>query len=340
MRYDLATLARRARNPRRKSIVIRDIVPPAVLATDLFRAVYLPVVQTWERFAASILTEYSRSLNAIVSDAASDGGEIRGSGALDRPSIAHLTDTASALVSLPPSHHLHSEAGSVTLDSSCFRIRLTDSPEDLQARLDAASSELERLFILLDSALRDWTVRTEAWHRDKWRGAVLSATGVDLGTMLGPEDVRETLASYLAWNSDLVRDVSAQTRKRISDAVFSGLQNRTPAREVAKSIREATGLARDRSQRNAADQLSKVSSALADERRRQAGISYWKWRHSGKLHPRVRHQDRDGNIYADTAAGAGGEVEGKTVLAPPEANDLPGRQPFCGCRSQSVLVLD
>ncbi|MBB5709330.1 phage minor head protein [Sphingomonas xinjiangensis] len=282
MRYDLATLARRARNPRRKAIVIRDIVPPAVLSTDLYRAAYLPVVTAWERHAAGIAEEYARTLSGMT----------------------------------------------------------TDSAEDLQARLDAASSELERLFILLDSALRDWTVRTEAWQRDKWRGAVLSATGVDLGTMLGPEDVRETLASYLAWNSDLVRDVSAQTRKRISHAVFSGLQNRTPAREVAKSIREATGLARDRSQRIASDQLSKVSSALADERRRQAGISYWKWRHSGKLHPRVRHQDRDGDIYADTAAGAGGEVDGKTVLAPPEANDLPGRQPYCGCRSQSVLVLD
>jgi len=36
MRFDLATLMRRARNPRRKSIVLREIVPTLAFATDLF----------------------------------------------------------------------------------------------------------------------------------------------------------------------------------------------------------------------------------------------------------------------------------------------------------------
>lgn len=298
MKYDLAALTRRTRNPRRSAIVIRDIVPPATFATDLYRAFYLPVVQVWERAAPAIVAEYERTLANLTIDAYGRG-----------------------------------ETGSVTMDSSGVWIRLTDSPDDLQARLDAAGSELERLFIMLDAALRDWGVRVERWQSEKWRGAVLSATGVDIGTLIGSEDMRETVGTYLRWNAALVRDISAQARQRISNAVFAGLQNRTPVRDVAKQIREATGMARGRSQRVAADQLSKITSALADERRREAGIDVWKWRHSGKLHPRETHLARNGKLYADTPVGAEGEVR-----EPPE--DRPGQLPYCGCRAQAVLVLD
>ena len=282
MRIDLTALARRAKNPRRKSITIRDVAPPAMLATDLYQAAYKPVVALWTRYAERIAAEYERSLSALT----------------------------------------------------------TDAPVDIQALLDEAGSELDRLFIILDAALRDWTLKTEAWSRGKWRGAVLSATGVDLQTVIGPEDVRETLDSYLTWNTQLVRDVSAQTRQRISNAVFAGLQNRTPAREVAKEIREATGLARDRSLRIASDQLSKLSGALADERRREAGLTVWEWVHSGKRHPRSWHVQRNGRYYSDDRARIGTEVDGKTVEAEPDRGDLPSRPPYCGCRARSVLVFD
>lgn len=214
----------------------------------------------------------------------------------------------------------------------------TDAPADIQALLDEAGSELERLFIVLDAALRDFSLRVEAYQRGKWRGAVLSASGVDLQTVIGPEDVRETLESYLTWNTQLVRDVSAQTRQRISNSVFSGLQNRTPAREVAKEISEATGLARDRSLRIASDQLSKLTGALADERRREAGLDVWRWRHSGKRHPRESHRDRNNELYTDNRALVGKKVDGQVIRAAPEEKDRPSRPPYCGCRAQSELI--
>lgn len=215
-----------------------------------------------------------------------------------------------------------------------------DSAEDLQARLDAASSEIERLFIILDASLREWGLQTEAWTRDAWRGAVLSATGVDINVLIGPADFRETVESYLRWNSELVRDVSAEIRRKISNAVFAGVQNRTSAREVAKEIREATGISRRRALNIASDQSAKLTSALADERRREAGLTVWKWRHSGKLHPRANHVTRNGHLYADDPAMIGREVDGVTVETPPEEKDRPGRPPFCGCRAASVLIFD
>jgi len=216
----------------------------------------------------------------------------------------------------------------------------TDSPADVQAELSAAKTAFQRLFFLLTPALRTWALKTEAVTKSRWRGAVLAATGVDLTTLLGAGDERGTIESYLEWNTALIRDVHDQTRKRIADRVFAGLTERKPAREVAKEIREAVGMARDRSHRIAADQLNKLSSSMADERRREAGLDVWMWLHSGKKHPRKEHQARDGRLYTDNSALVGKRVDGKVVNKAPERGDMPGQAPYCGCRSRGVLVFE
>jgi hypothetical protein len=275
-------MARRARNPRRKSITLRDIAPPAVMASDLYQAAYAPVVALWQRAGERIAVEYERTLSGMT----------------------------------------------------------RDSADDLRSLLEQATDEFARLFLLLRPGIAQWAIGVERWQRTKWRGAVLSATGVDVGTMIGPETARETLATYIEWNVALVKDVSAEAQKRISTAVFEGLTTRRPAREVAATIRESTAMTKRRSVGIASDQLSKATSALADERRREAGLDLWQWKHSMKLHPRAEHKVRDGDIYSDTSDAVGTTVEGKVVKAAPDDGDRPGRKPWCGCRSLGVLVFD
>lgn len=266
MRYQLAELAKRARNPRRKSITLRDIPPPAMFASNLYARCYRPVVTLWTNALPRIMVQYERTLSSMT----------------------------------------------------------TDAPTDVQAAIDGTADDFLRLLIELIPELRDWVVRTEAWQRDKWRAAVLSATGVDLLTLLGPQDVRETLETVIARNTALIKDVSAQAQARISNAVFQGLTQRTPAAEVAKQIREATGMARRRSLSVASDQLNKLTNTLADERRREAGINEWEWVWSRKKHGRETHIARNGKVYSDNNP-------------PPE---MPGQLPYCGCRSKAVLTFD
>lgn len=280
MRYDLATMARRARNVRRSSITLRDIIPPAVLASDLYLATYAPIVALWTRHGARIADEYARTVAAMT----------------------------------------------------------TDSPADLQSALDAADSEFERLFILLRTGLEDWLVRTERWTRLKFRGAVLSATAVDLETILGPQDQRETLDGFLRWNTALIRDVHEQARKRIADAVFTGVTQRLPARDVAARIRESVAMSKRRSVGIAADQLSRVTSELARERMRDAGLSVYEYVHSRKKHPRKEHQSRDGKLYSEDPAMVGKEIDGKTVNPQLLKGTRAGEEPWCGCRERGVLV--
>ncbi|WP_206610341.1 hypothetical protein [Croceibacterium ferulae] len=280
MKYKLAEMVKRAKpGMRRRAIVLREIVPPATLATDLYRSTYARVVQAWIGALPRIEAEYERTLAALT----------------------------------------------------------TDSPADVQAEIDGAAEQVNRLLLLLTPDLQTWALRVERFTRERWRGAVLSATGVDLGTLVGVDDVRATLETHIGWNTALVRDVSDQARQRIGNAVFDGLRNRTPAREVAKTIREAVAMSRRRSTGIAADQLSKLSSALADERRREAGITAFELIHSKKAHPRAGHVERNGNYYSDVPGDVGREINGKTLLAPPE--DRPGQLPWCGCRSRSVIDL-
>jgi len=268
MKYDLAAMARRQSNIRRKSITIRDTPMPAVLASDLYAAGYKPVLALIERYAAIANAEYARSLSALI----------------------------------------------------------TDSGDDLTNIFERMGQELASLVLLLRPSLRDWAIKTEFRYRKAWSAAVLAATNVSLDTLLGPEDVAETIETTIAWNTSLVRDVGEQARQRISSAVFAGLTNRSPARDVAKQIREATGFARDRSLRIASDQLTKVSASLAEERQRQAGIETVEYRSSQKLHFRPHHAARNGKLYnLNTRV----PVEGGEAVP---ADDWAGRPPFCGCR--------
>ena len=284
MRYSLSELVRRTRNPRRSQIVIRDIRPPATLATSLYRQCYLPVIDLWQEALPGIEAEYARALAQMV----------------------------------------------------------TDSADDVQLRIDAVDGLFQRLVLILTGRLRDWSVRTETWHRGRWRGAVLSATGVDVGTLMGPEAVREPLEAVIRRNVGLIKDVHAQAQSRITDAVFRGLNQRRPAADVAKDIRAAVDMGRARSRRIAADQLSKVAGTLAEERQREAGIETVRWRHSGKRHARPWHRDRDGDLFEletkrqiDPATRK--PIEGSAPVPP---DDWVGQPPWCGCRSQAVLNLD
>lgn len=222
------------------------------------------------------------------------------------------------------------------------RVLTTDSMDDLSRLFSDIASEVERLVLELTPDLRSWALRMESWHRGRWGQTVLAGANVDIRYMIGPQDAQEPIEAFMARNVALTRDISAQAQGRISDAVFRGIQARTPAREVGKAITEATGMARKRADRVAADQAVKLGAALDAQRQREAGLDIYKWRHSGKLHPRSWHKARDGKLYERDSGRevefVGGEKKYSDETIP--TDDGVGQAPFCGCASQGVLIID
>lgn len=198
-----------------------------------------------------------------------------------------------------------------------------DDAGDMRSGIDLGEVEVNRLIISLTPDMRELILRVEKWQRSKWVQNMLTAGGVDLSTLTGPEDVAEALEVVLARNIALIKDVARQEQARMAGAVWRAFQRRAPARELAKELTGVVGMSRRRSLGIAADQLQKLSATLDGERMRQAGIDEWIWRHSGKMHPRQEHKARDGVKYTDKTAPA----------------DLPGMLPYCGCKKQPYVDL-
>lgn len=209
-----------------------------------------------------------------------------------------------------------------------------DAADDLSAAIDGEGNWFTRMFVELRAEIEEWAIAAEAWSRGKWRGAVLSATGVDLDTMLYAGDVQQTVEASIQSNLALIRDVNDQQSAKMKEAVFRGLNQRLPARDVARELSGITGFGRKRATLIASVELQKISTALDTERQYQAGITQFEWRHSRKLHPRPWHKAREGKIYdLETRKQVGGDE-----VIP--ADDMPGIPIRCGCRKQAHLDLD
>lgn len=196
-----------------------------------------------------------------------------------------------------------------------------DSPADIEAEIEVVDEEAVRVSFDFRAFFREWAEQLLRWHIERIGSQLTYATGLDLRTYFGPAE--GTLEDYLARNTALIRDVSDQTRGRIADIVFRGVQQQTPTRDIAKQINEAVGLGRKRSLRIAIDQTVKLSGALDALRGRELGSNGYDWQHSGKLHYRPVHKERDGKYFA-----FGSEVD---------RLDPPGYAPFCGCVRRIVF---
>lgn len=197
-----------------------------------------------------------------------------------------------------------------------------DSPADLQAEIAAVENgAVQAILTGFTAAYSEWFSDLVLWHINKLGSQLTYVDNVTLRTQLGP--ATGTFEDLLARNTALVRNVSDQTRGRIADIVFRGLQARTPSRDIGREIAEATGLGRKRANRIAADQTVKASAALDQLRMEQLGIDRFVWVHSGKRHYRPDHKARDGKVFAWDSDVA--------------RNDPPGRLPFCGCHARAYI---
>lgn len=211
---------------------------------------------------------------------------------------------------------------------------ITDSTSEAQNQTESLGETLRRLVLAITPALNDWGVTLEKYHRRKWRGAVLSATGIDIDTILAASGTPQSVEQYISWNVALMQDIGAQAQQRLTQAIFAGYQARKPARDLAKDLQAIVGMSRRRALLIASDQTSKLAGALDRERMSEAGISKFRWAHSKKLHPREWHLARDGRLF-DLKTGK--EIGGEDQIEP---GDWPSQAPYCGCRSRAVVTFD
>ena len=287
-----------ATGTKRRRFVIRNR-EPLKRDRDRLLAIYLRVVKHWESAIPRIVEVYERNARA--------NGLLIGDAYRNRQSAGQIIEVLVA----------------------------HDTAEDIVTEaIDSEASWFERVFFDLRILVADWAGYVEAYQRSRWTKAIFSATGVELDTLLEAGDVSMTVRERIAANLELVRDVNAQQRQRMAQAVYSGYSQRLSAREIAKELQAVTGFGRKRAMLIASDQHQKLISALDTERMHQAGVTDFIWRHSKKRHPRDWHKAREGKQYnLTTRVRSDGE---ETI----PKDDMPGVPIRCGCLKESVIDLD
>lgn len=197
-----------------------------------------------------------------------------------------------------------------------------DTVDETEAAIVAVEAQANALIASLTFEVSEWTRRLSSWHRKKFATNIQTGTGVNVDQFLRSSAIQNELRISLAWNVDLITNVSADMKRRIADIIWSGWRANEPRREIGKRLNDAFGIERRRALRIAVDQTTKLSADLDRARMLEMGITDWTWIHSRKAHPRLDHVARNGKEY------------NWITNRPP---DVPGQLPFCGCKARPLL---
>lgn len=199
-----------------------------------------------------------------------------------------------------------------------------DVADDAVAAIDRISSEAGAIVSALVVNLPLLVRRSELRHAGRWAGAVKARTGLDVTQILGRIDDDPIVKAQVKWAADLITNISEESRRKISAIVLRGITNRLPSSDVASEIAREIGLSKRRAKLIAQDQANKISAAFDRVRQNEAGITQYRWRHSGKVNARPDHVVREGRIFNWNK---------------PPADGHPRSQPYCGCVAQAYIPL-
>lgn len=200
-----------------------------------------------------------------------------------------------------------------------------DASSTIAEALAAVDNAIRRLVVGIAPSMSRWSVRVEEWHRKRFATNVRAGTGADVVAFLTGYDAQDQVQAAASWAASLIEGLSDDLRKQVESLTWAGYANQTPRAELAKQLTERIGVGRARAKFIARDQTTKLAANLDRMRQQEAGITEYRWRHSGKAHPRPEHVARDGKIFQWADAPADGH---------------PGTQPNCGCRAQAHLTLE
>ena len=162
-------------------------------------------------------------------------------------------------------------------------------------------------------------------HTRAWMSSAKRTFGVDLSAVVREEDLEGYLEQAALRNASLIRGLSDDILKRISQETSSALIAGQSAAQLQQRLKQQLGVADSRARLIARDQTSKLTSDLNRIRHQQAGIDTYIWRTSQDERVRERHRNLEGRVYKY------GEPTGAEEGLPP------GQPINCRCVAQAVV---
>jgi len=196
-----------------------------------------------------------------------------------------------------------------------------DESDDIEQIIKISEALVEGRTIQVSAEVEDWLKTATKWHEKRWADSIRAGAGVDVFPFINRTESLPKVNIFQKQISGLIKDIDATARKDIEQAIWRGLTEQTPRKEMGKQIAERLGIQRRRANRIAVDQAQKLNGELTRLRMGEAGLKKYKWRHSGKVNYRKEHKARNDKVYE---------------LGKP-AGDQPGMKIFCACVAMPII---
>lgn len=241
----------------------------------------------------------------------------------------------------------------IQYDKRFTELRMDGFSEDLTALLN----ELVSLGLAAANSLTFRLPSTYAqvanWNNRQWVLAVKAGTGITLppssaipsgmvayGNVSNPNDIRARFGigvdvyrsepwlrpkmnNWIDYNTSLIKSIPVQHFARVEGSIRNGIMAGSSSRELAKQIKDISGVTANRAKLIAVDQIAKANAELTQYRQQDIGIKSYKWLTSGDERVRPTHVANANKIFKWSEA--------------PSVTGHPGTEVRCRCTALAVF---
>lgn len=124
--------------------------------------------------------------------------------------------------------------------------------------------------------------------------------GLTLKAPILPASLQDSLKASTALNVGLIKNIQVQFAQRIEASVLSSIQTGgTGTAQIFEAVQKIDGMTQKRAKVIADDQTRKVTAAMNEARMKSAGVTQYRWIHSGRTEgARELHLEYDGQIFS------------------------------------------
>ncbi len=160
--------------------------------------------------------------------------------------------------------------------------------------------------------------QVDSVSKSEFRKQVRAAYGIDI--LRGEPQLADLLSAWTEENASLIKSVPERITQQLLSEFTTAFTNGTSLRDLTKIVRDKTGLADNRSELIARDQIGKLTGRLDRMRQESVGVQEYIWRTSQDERVRPTHRVRNGKTY---------RWDSKDIK--------PGEEIRCRCTSEPVF---
>ena len=156
--------------------------------------------------------------------------------------------------------------------------------------------------------------------------------GVAINTKDLSAETKEMIKAGAQQASTYIKSIAQEYLTDVAGATYRSITEGKGLKDLIPALEKYEGMTKRRAKNIALDQTRKTNSALGQARMKQAGITKFKWMHSGgSKDPRETHQEFDGQIFSFDDLPYDKDAKQRVY---------PGQLPYCRCTAIPVIEFE